>query len=280
MKVPGLLDESSQIRKIGKEDDTKIKHTRILILLVILAFLLTACNVENSPAREDSPTSTAEDSPAPDVTMPVPIPDSGEATISEPGSIPVPEETPDLTPTTPAFIWPTSVNVETKQRHDEKIFTMNERYGIDIDSVLSDIEREYGQYLNNNICKDAVRVALVYYTVSVYSIRYGSGNLAGVSDDALIYVNDFLRSQDEQPLKLTTTDHYDSIAALWLAASLYYDPNNRDIGYGEERFDDIAIAFGLAWADSVEGDAERCADSLWSGYAQLFSDEGLFDLIE
>ena len=279
-----------------------MKLTRLLMLLVALTLLLSACNIKNRPFSEyfathnatyPDTTQDSEDSVTPDPTQDgegtatpddvvtsAPIPDSGEAAISEPGSITVPEETPDLTPTTPAFIWPTSVNAETKQRHDEKIFTMNERYGTDIDSVLSDVEREYGQYLNNNICKDAVRVALVYYTVSVYSITYGSGNLAGVSDDALTYVNDFLRSQDEQPLKLTTTDHYDSIAALWLAASLYYDPKNEDLGYGEERFDDIAIAFGLAWADSVEGDAERCADSLWSGYAQLFSDEGLFDLIE
>jgi len=134
--------------------------------------------------------------------------------------------------------------------------------GISIDDAIESAYQKYGSYLNDNITKDAIRVGMAITAGTPFYDK--NGNISGISSNALKDVNDLLASNDEAALD--KNDPEQSIAALWLAASLYYDTDmyNGIPGY------DIALPFGLARADSSPGSAENEADTFLSVYRSLF----------
>lgn len=117
--------------------------------------------------------------------------------------------------------------------------------------------------MNVNITKNAIKIAVAYGGRTSPYYKPGKVNLTGISPNALKDGNDFLASKGETALDEKSPEQ--NIAALWLAASLYYDPSI-DNAYPAY---DIAMPFGLARADSSSGSAEE--QQIWFGAPiQLF----------
>lgn len=151
-----------------------------------------------------------------------------------------------------------------KAEIDEHIAAFNNASGIDIENILDKVYEKYRKYLNVNMTKDVIRIGIVTGTGSSYYKSFG-GNETGISPDAMKKVNDFLAANGEGELDSGISEQ--NIAALWIAASLYYDPDF----VGEDICDDIARPFGLARANpSIQDNAEILASSFWSSYVSLF----------
>lgn len=191
-----------------------------------------------------------------------------EEPTKNPTETPVVSETPGVTdpsskPTeTPKYVMP-AYDKEKKAELDESIAHYSNVAGIDIESTIEDVHKKYGQFINVNMTEDTIRVGIITGANSSY---YGSkgANLTGISPDAVSKVNDFLSSQGEEPLD--PKDPAQNIAALWLAVSLYYDPDYST----SYPCDDIARPFGLARADSKPDDAERNSNRFWTIYVNLY----------
>lgn len=224
-----------------------------LALCMVFALLLTACGKSGgTPVGDDStpgasaPTGTTDESNTPDTSeMPT--------KLEKPPKLDIPYG-----------------DEEWKAQIDNHIDLFNERAGIDVESVIDDAYKNYGQYMNEKINEDAIRVGIAGSAGSMYMSK---SNVTGISSDALKKVNDFLASEDRKPLDITNPEQ--NLTAFLLAASLFYDP---DITNGQPAYD-IAMAFGNARADSSRpGHAESEADSYWSSYVSLFG--GPFVLAE
>ena len=264
-----------------------MRLTRLLVLLIVLALLLSACNIKNKPTAEDFTTHNAtypvttqdsEDSATPDPTQ------DGEGTAtSEPKPI-VKDETTPSTNKEPVILLPdpSSLDNEYEAALLASIAEKSESIGIDIDDAIDEAYNKYGHYLNENISNNCVRLAIITYNSWNDISR---SNLGGLTPEAIQKVNDFLEANGEEPLN--PTDPKQNIAALWLAASLYYDPSSLyyDISlyydYGYEpylfvldefshlRFD-IGVAFALAKYSGAE-DIKDCRDIYVSHYGNLFN---------
>jgi len=229
----------------------------------MFVLLLTACDIENSPTGEDFPTSTAEDSPSlDDVITSAPTQEVGETAISE--LTPTPEET-EPTPNEPKR--PPNPNVPydeaVKATLDESIEGFGQRAGIDVDAVIYEVYDEYSELLNVNIGDVSIRVAV---SVSASSSFRTDDNVTGISAYAFEHVNSFLNSKGKDSLEINNPKH--NIAALWLAASLFYDPNY-DGEFSNEPYFDVAVAFGYARSNSNEINM-TCADAFFSRFLSLY----------
>jgi len=224
-----------------------MKKIIALILALTLALTLAACNKSgNNPTGDNSTPGTS----------------------STPGTTSKPSDNASK----PVLVEPEIMNTETKARIDNRIANLNGRYGIDIENSIDKIYDQYWKYINEKFNKTIILVGVDLGTSSTFTSK---DNLTGISDKAMNDVNKLLKEKGEQELDIKNPEQ--NIAALWIAASLYFDPNYKGDG---EKFRDITMAFGLARADSRANDAERNASELWSVYASLFSKDGLFDLIQ
>jgi len=79
------------------------------------------------------------------------------------------------------------------------------------------------KYLNVNITKNAIRVGIV--TSATSSAYNPQDNITGISNAALQKANDFLTSKGETSLDVKNPKQ--NIAAIWIAASLFYEPAGR-----------------------------------------------------
>jgi hypothetical protein len=289
---------------------TRNKRTIAIILVAALTLLLllTACNNnggdtptgDNStpPGASSAPTETPGESNTPDTSSTTTeAPDSSTSTIT-----PSESNTPDTsTPTeTPRYNLPPYDETE-KAVLDRFIADFGQAVSIDVNNTLDEIQNKYGQYLNVNISKDSVLTGIRNRGLSSY--YHGKSDLVnptGISPDAIVKVNEFLVSKGEEPLGISAPDllaahnemlngmHVESvpailttkenIAAFWLAASLFYDPDvpMADIALCY----DIAMAFALSTTDPSKIDEKSFQDAVWiirSDYMQLYGGNNAID---
>lgn len=243
--------------------------TILLAAVLALSLLLTACNSGGDTTPTGGNTTSGSQT-TPDATDPstdaATEPDNtpSEAESSSPDTNEAPTEIQE-----PKYNMPPYDEAQ-KAELDEYITHFNSVGGIDIENVINEVYEKYGEYINVNITKDAIRVGIITGDYSAYYKSDGS-NLTGISPNALKKVNDFLADNGEEELDSEVPEQ--NIAVLWLAASLYYDPDyvHESDTYKDDPCNDIAMAFGLARADSSrEGDAELKRDAFWSAYVNLF----------
>jgi hypothetical protein len=273
------------------------KHIMAIILAAALALSLslTACGkggdtpAENNTILPVTPDTTTLDNTitadvstepgeAPDTSIPHGISPTPEETPGEnntpdtstPTGTLSESNTPDTStlPQTPKYTMPPYDETK-KAELNEYIVEFSKIAGVDIENAINEIYEKYSSFINVNISKDAIRVGTITGTGSSYYNAKG-GNLTGVSPAALEKVNGFLTDNGEKPLDSSNPEQ--NITALWLAVSLYYDPDyvHENETYKNDPCNDIAMAFGLARANSSAGDAEHIRDEFWSVYVSLF----------
>ena len=141
----------------------------------------------------------------------------------------------------------------TKEKYEERInLYINTRYGINVDTYLDEIEEEYGEFLNDRISKNDVRIAIADNQISKFFHSYGQGNVTGVSPYAIDEVNKLLEKSGKEPIEVGYSDYKESMIVLWIAACKFYNPSfesdvpelGRDLA--TER---LANAFAVAKSD-------------------------------
>jgi len=226
-----------------------MKKIIALILALTLALTLAACNKSG-----DNPTGD----------------NSTPGTSSTPGTTSKPSDTwADYyvaDPSVKVFDEPETQNTEEQAKLEKSIDDKDEVFNIDIKNTIDEVYNKYEKYLNVNITKSAMMVAMSTATSAPFCSK--ENNITGISPNALQKVNDFLKSKGEE--QLDAKNPKQNIAALWIAASLYFDPNYNS----EYPYYYIAMPFGLARANTEQGNAEWNANNFWPIYVSLF------DLVE
>jgi len=250
----------------------------ILTAVLALSLMLTACNKGGDNPTGDNSTPGTSSTP--------------EGTGTPGGS-----STPDTSApqATPKYKMP-SYDKEHKTFIDNEIARLGGIAKIDIENVLDKAYEKYGQYLNVNISKDAVKAGIINRDMSPYV--HGKApeiNITGISPNAVAKVNDFLVNNGKEPIGITDPallkahnellagmhmepvpailTPEENITAFWLAASLYYDPAYD--GGSIRPCLDITFAMAQAMADpSKPDDFIQISDYIWSDYAKLY---GTFD---
>jgi len=93
---------------------------------------------------------------------------------------------------------------------------------------MGHVKREIYDLLYLTSTVDAIRIGIATSPSSAYTAR---DNITGISNRAHRVVNDFLTSKGKEPLD--PKDPAQNIAALWLDASLLYDPDSSIIALDE-----------------------------------------------
>jgi len=183
-----------------------MKRVFCSVLAVLFLFGFAACGPGgNDPTGETT-------TPAPGTTGPIGY--TGDPNATTPAATTQP-----TAPTKPKPEKPVSYDKETKEMIDAVINLLSENEEIDVNKTIKGVYEEYSEFLNEDINEDALKVALTLRAGSYASIA----NLSGISNNALIKVNDFLESKGLNPLDIKNTA--ENIKAFLLAASLFYDPN-------------------------------------------------------
>lgn len=160
---------------------------------------------------------------------------------------------------------PESISEEEVAKREEDLAMFNQLGGISVEDAIDEAYEKYGRYLNENISKHCVRIGITTY-LSWNDPK--SDNLCVISPAASKIVNELLKDNGEDTLNIS--DPKQNIAILWLAASLYYDPDFVDQWAPEEesvRRADIGRAFALV---KYPDDLDTYRYIFCSSYGNLF----------
>ncbi len=171
----------------------------------------------------------------------------------------------------PAFVEP-ALKKEQKADMAQMAAGLKEYLGVDIEAALNQTQQKYGAYLNPNITRNLITYALYSAGTGQSTYHNKNNNLSAISPDALADVNAFLAEKGEPPLDASTGEG--NIAALWLAASIYYDPS---VSYGWIfPYWDLVLPFGLAQGDPEDPQGQSgavgIANTLWNDYINVLLD--------
>jgi len=233
-----------------------------VLLILALALSLTACKNDDTPTDDITPSDVEYSPGVSSSAIPSDDSDTEDDPVIETPAVNTPRPT-NMGPAPGASVYEAEgVDDQMNEGVNNNLNYYSDIAGISIDGAIESAYQKYGSYLNDNITKDAIRVGMAIAAGAPFYDE--NGNISGISSNALKDVNDFLSSNNGAALD--KTDPEQSIAALWLAASLYYDIDmyNGIPGY------DIAFPFGLARADTSPGSAENEADTFLSVYRSLF----------
>ena len=200
----------------------------ILAVVLIFCFMLTACNKGGETPNGDNST--------PGTVMETP--NGEDTTPSTSGNAPAKKD----------FAWldPSKYDTAKKAEVDDLI----KYYGgdeVDIDKLIPEAFAEYSEFINENITFESVRTAIV---ASRVPMTYRSNkNLTKLPETSLKKVNDYLKSNGAEPLD--SANYKQDIAALAIAASLFYETNWDNAG---NALYDITMAFGRAYSGANEPD--------------------------
>ena len=248
-----------------KRIEQNMKYTRIFVLVIMLALLLTSCNVESTP--------TAENSPTLDVVTPAPTPDVGEIATHE--TTPTSEEeiseeteTTDNSPTNEPPTREPKYDEEKKAMLDELIPIIQikcEKIGLSIDdfeNVIKDAFEEYGDSFDERVKYEAVRTALFLYLDN--SGNMNANNISLIGDVSFNQANEFYISKGGKALN--KTDPIQNIAALVIATELFYQENFAD---WNDPVMDLGVSLGCAFND---GNHRAGFGSLFLQYYYVLTD--------
>lgn len=228
----------------------------LLTLALVLVLPLVACASETEGTTEQSGEANpllryivGSDADDPDETALTPEEAEIQAVITE-------------------FFRPTlgEYNRAIKAHYEKTYAYLNKKMGMDIEKSIKEAHEKYGEFYHEIITEDVVRVGIL--TASESSYIDPQNNPIGISPAAAEKANDFLKDKGMEPLKIS--DPTQGIAALWLAMSLFYDPNVA----AEEPMSpywDIARSFALAVHDP--SDPDNLSDYtflFWNNFAHLF----------
>jgi hypothetical protein len=211
----------------------------LLAVLLSIAMLLTACKGSDTPSGNESTggstaTPTTSETATPEVTESATTPEASE------------------TPTTgnaPTWADPSTYDTEKKPFVDEWIEKANGKISIDIDCVITQAFEKYGEYFNENITPESVRTAVAMIIAATPKLTTAE-NISALPTNSVQKANDFLAEKGKA--KLDITDPTQNIAALAIAASLFYEPN---VGNLNMPVMDLAVAFGSAYSGEMEANS-------------------------
>ena len=218
-----------------------MKKLFAIILALSLALSLTACNKSGDTPTGDNSTPGTSDTSTPEATS------GGDTTT--PGNN-------NGAGKAPTWADPSKYDKGIKADTDERISEIGKWSGIDVDNALIEAVEEYGQFFNENITPEALRAAL---TMNTTLLSERAGNISGISNYSLEKVNIFLASKGKNALDVKNPK--ESIAALGIAATIFYQPNFADRG---STLKDLAAAFSCGFSDT--GEVNSLANSFVMSY--------------
>ena len=216
----------------------------LLTAALTLSLLLAACNKgSDNPTGDNSTPGTSSapsggDTTKPDTWTDYYVADPKEKVFDEP-------ETP---------------NTEKKAELDDNMAVVNSWLKIDVDEAINRVYEKYGEYLNVNITKNVIRVICVIDTGK-------EENYLGISDTAMNKVNDFLKNKGKEPLDIKNPEQ--NIAAMWIAISLYFDPDYTG-EHSNLPYYYLAWPYSLVRIDGSRRTSTEYANDFWSIYVTLF----------
>ena len=206
-----------------------MKKILAFILVLVLALSLVACGKGGETPNGNSPTPGT-------VTE---TPNGGDVATPEKKNPPT---------------WADSSRYDMKMKaHIDEGIAFQFGSEIDVDKLISEVIVEYGEFIDERITPEAIRMATILGREDAVE-KQNYKSVTGLPGSSLKKANDFLQSKGKEPIgsiewaDLSNPDEQtakNSIAALAIAASLFYETNRG--GYGDLLWD-LGKAFDDAYA--------------------------------